>query len=339
MSETRPPTRPPADAPSRRASHTGLRLLAVAVVAVSLVVVVLTWSIRPEVGSRGFWLVVSMRVGSVMTIVVVAAAQSTATVLFHTATGNRILTPSIMGFDALYVLIQTSLAFFLGAQALSATDGIPKVLLQSAVMIAFATLLYGWLFGGRRGSLHVTLLVGLILGAGFGTLSSFMQRMLVPTDFDILSARLFGNISNANVGYLPVASAIIGAVLVIVHAMRFRLDVLALGRDTSIGLGLAHKRQVIAVLVLVAVLVSVSTTLIGPMTFFGFIVATLSYQLAGAHEHRRVLPFAFLLGTAILLGAYFVLHHLFRAAGLVTVIIEFVGGSAFVILLLRKGKM
>jgi iron complex transport system permease protein len=311
----------------------------VAVVVLVVAVLVLTWDIGPEPGSKGFWLIVRMRSVTVVTILLVAACQGVATVLFHTATGNRILTPSIMGFDALYVLIQTAMAFFLGAQALSATDGVPKVLVQSAVMVAFATLLYGWLFGGRRGSLHVTLLVGLVLGAGFGTLSSFMQRMLIPGDFDILSARLFGNISNSNAEYLPVGYGIVAVILLLVFVRRHRLDVLALGRDTATNLGLNHKREVITTLVIVAVLVSISTTMVGPMTFFGFIVATLAYQLTGSQEHRRVLPFAVLLGAAMLLGAYFILHHVFNAAGLVTVIIEFVGGLAFVILLLRKGSM
>ena len=43
------------------------------------------------------------------------------------------------------------------------------------------------------------------------------------------------------------------------------------------------------------------------------------------------IAFAMLLGVVTLLGSYFVLHHIFRAAGLVTVIIEFIGGIVFVV--------
>ncbi|MEH3089987.1 MAG: iron chelate uptake ABC transporter family permease subunit [Microbacterium arborescens] len=92
-------------------------------------------------------------------------------------------------------------------------------------------------------------------------------------------------------------------------------------------------------LILVAVLISVSTTLVGPMTFFGFIVATLAYQLAGSSRHAVVLPFAVLLGLATLLGGYFVLRHVFYAAGMLTVIIEFVGGLFFIVHLLRRGAL
>ncbi|WP_094770406.1 iron chelate uptake ABC transporter family permease subunit [Microbacterium gorillae] len=332
-------TAAPVATPTRRGLPYAARLGIVAAIAVVAAVLVLTWGIASEPGSNAFWLLVNRRAITVVTITLVATAQAIAVVLFHTATGNRILTPSIMGFDALYVVIQTSMVFFFGAQSLTATDGVPKVLAQSALMVVFATGLYGWLFGGKRGNLHITLLIGLVLGVGFGTLSTFMQRMLDPGEFDILSARLFGSIANSNAEYLPWAGAIIVIVAVVVFFRRHRLDVLALGRDTATNLGLSYKREVMALFVLVAMLISISTTLVGPMTFFGFIVATLSYQLCGSAEHRRVLPFAVLLGIATLLSAYFVLRNVFSAAGLVTVIIEFVGGLAFVIILLRKGTL
>ncbi|MCI2956974.1 iron chelate uptake ABC transporter family permease subunit [Agromyces atrinae] len=324
----------PVRTPRRR-----LRLAILLGIALLAALAVLTYGIGPEPGSRGFGIIVGRRFVTVATIVVVAACQGVATVLFHTATGNRILTPSIMGFDALYVVMQTGLVFFFGAQSLAATDGLLKVALQSALMVAFATLLYSWLFSGRLGNLHIMLLVGIVLGIGFSSLSTFMQRLLTPSEFDILSARLFGNISNSNVEYLPWAALVIAIVLVVVWRGRFRLDVLALGRDTSVNLGLSYKREVTLLLILTAVLISISTTMVGPLTFFGFIVATLAYQLTGSAEHRHVLPFAFLLGVVTLLVGYFVLNHVFYAAGMLSVIIEFGGGLFFIIYLLRKGAL
>lgn len=315
------------------------RFAVLAALAVVAAVLVLTWDIGPAPGTRGFWLIVDMRVVSVATIVIVAACQAVATVLFHTATSNRILTPSIMGFDALYVVMQTGLVFFFGAETLARTDGLPKVVLQSLLMVGFATLLYTWLFAGKRGDLHVMLLIGVVFGIGFGALSTFMQRLLTPSEFDILSARLFGNLSNSHEEYLPWAALVVVGVVALVWRRRHRLDVLALGRETATNLGLHFKREVTGLLVLTAVLISVSTTLVGPMTFFGFIVATLSYQLAGSAQHRHVLPFAFLLGVVTLLGGYFVLRHVFYAAGLLSVIIEFAGGLFFLIYLLRKGSL
>lgn len=316
-----------------------LRIAVVAVVAALAVLAVLTWDIGPEPGSRGFWLVVEHRVVSVVTLVLVGICQATATVTFQTATSNRILTPSIMGFEAMYVLMQTALVFFLGSQALAATDGVLKVALQSALMVGFATLLYSWLFTGGRGDLHTTLLVGVVLGMGFASLSTFMQRLLTPGEFDVLAARLFGNLSNSDESYLPYAWVVVGVALVLLWRRRHRLDVVALGRDASTNLGLVHRREVMVLLVLTAVLISVSTTLVGPLTFLGFVVATLAYQLAGSAEHRHVLPFAALLGVAMLAVGYFVLHHVFYAAGLLSVVLELGGGLFFLVYLLRKGTL
>lgn len=336
---TRAPVGTPTAAAPARAPRVWLRFVLLAVVVAAAAVMLLTWSIPLDPAQRGYWLAVELRVTTVVTVAIVACCQAVATVLFHTATGNRILTPSIMGFDALYVVMQTALVFFFGGAALAATDGLVKVALQSLLMVGFATLLYGWLFAGRRGNLHIMLLIGIVLGVGFSSLSTVMQRLLTPSDFDLLSARLFGNLSNSNPEYLPWAAVIVAIVIGVVWHRRRRLDVITLGRDVATNLGIAYKREVTVLLILVAVLISVSTTLVGPMTFFGFIVATLSYQLAGSSRHAVVLPFAGLLGMATLLGGYFVLRHVFYAAGMLTVIIEFAGGLFFIVYLLRKGAL
>lgn len=328
-----------APAAASRSPRPWLRFSILGAVVLAAAVLLLTWDIPLDPGQRGYWLAVDLRVTTVATVAIVACCQAVATVLFHTATGNRILTPSIMGFDALYVVMQTALVFFFGGAALAATDGLAKVALQSALMVGFATLLYGWLFAGRRGNLHIMLLIGIVLGVGFSSLSTVMQRLLTPSDFDLLSARLFGNLGNSHPEYLPWAAGIVVVVLVMVWRRRRRLDVLTLGREIATNLGLAYKREVIVLLVLVAVLISVSTTLVGPMTFFGFIVATLAYQLSGSSRHAVILPFAALLGMATLLGGYFVLRHVFYAAGMLTVIIEFAGGLFFIVYLLRKGAL
>lgn len=327
---------PIAPAPRARRWREALPFIVVFGVAALFAAAILVYGNPAPAGSPGFWIIVQSRLTSLGTIAFVAVSQSLATVLFHTATSNRILTPSILGFDALYVLIQTSLVFVFGTAAAS-MEGIPKIIAQSALMVLFATLLYGWLFSGKRANLHLLLLVGVVLGIGFGSVSTFMQRMLTPSEFDVLSARLFGSIGKGNPDYLPIAAGIVLVILVFVWRRRRIYDVVALGRDVAIGLGVNYRREVVTVLVLVAVLVSVSATMVGPMTFYGFLVATLAYQFARGDSHAETIPLAIGIGLVTLLGATFVLRHVFAAAGLVTVIIEFAGGLLFLIVLLRKG--
>ncbi|MGJ9372928.1 iron chelate uptake ABC transporter family permease subunit [Nesterenkonia sp. CF4.4] len=290
-------------------------------------------------GSDGYWLIARMRVETVVVIGVVVFCQAMATVSFQTATNNRIITPSIMGFESLYVAIQTGAVFFFGIAGITLVTGLPQFLMQAGAMVLFATILYSWLLSGRFSNIHIMLLVGVVIGGGLGSLSTFMQRVLTPSEFDVLTARLFGNIGNARGEYLPYAIPIALAAAGVLWWRARRLNVIALGRDTADNLGVDHKREVLIILALVSVLMAMSTSLVGPMTFLGFLVATLAYQFADTYSHRMLFPMAMLIGYTVLAGAYFIMRNIFYAQGAVTLIIELIGGIVFLIVLMRKGRL
>ena len=326
--------------PSRRAARRYWLTMAILVVlAAASILGVLAYDNPMEFGSRGFWLIAQMRMTSIVVIVVIAFCQGIATIAFQTITNNRILTPSVMGFESLYRLVQTSAVFFLGAAGITFLSGVGQFLFQIALMVGFAALLYGWLLARRGGNLQITLLVGIVLGGGLGAAATFMQRLLTPSEFDILTARLIGSIANADTDYLGWAIGLAGVSGFLLWAQAGRLNVMALGRDTAINLGMAHRRQMIVVLLLVSVLMAVSTALVGPLTFLGFLVAMLAYQLGDTYDHRLLFPLAWLIGIVVLAGSYFILKHVFYAEGSVGIIIEVVGGTFFLIYILRKGRL
>lgn len=108
-----------------------LVVAALAVVGLASTAGILLWGNEAEPGSRAFWLIAQMRVGSLAVIALVALCHAFATVSFHTATGNRIITPSIMGFEALYIAVQTTVVFLLGAAGVSAATGVGPFLGQA----------------------------------------------------------------------------------------------------------------------------------------------------------------------------------------------------------------
>ncbi|NKG19369.1 iron chelate uptake ABC transporter family permease subunit [Paeniglutamicibacter terrestris] len=299
----------------------------------------LAWDNPMPPGSRGFWLIAQMRASNVLVMLVVAFCQAIATVSFQTVTNNRIITPSIMGFESLYVAVQTAAVFLLGAAGVVAIQGVGQFVLQVLIMVALSVALYGWLLSGKYGNIQIMLLVGIIIGAGLGSVSTFMQRLLSPSEFDVLTARLFGSVANADPSYFPIAIplCLLAGTGLILNARR--LNVVSLGKETSINLGINHRREVMKTLLLVSILMAVSTALIGPMTFLGFLVATLAYQLADTYDHRYIFPVAVLTGFVILSGAYFIMKNLFYAQGVVSIIIEVIGGTVFLIFILRKGRL
>lgn len=299
----------------------------------------LTWDNPMPYGTPGFWRIAEMRATNIVVMAVVAICQAVATVSFQTVTNNRILTPSIMGFESLYVAVQTSAVYLLGVSGVVVLAGLRQFVLMVVLMVVLSLLLYGWLLSGRYGNIQVMLLIGIILGAGLGSVSTFMQRLLSPSEFDVLTARLFGSVSNADPSYLPVAIPLCLGASLLLWLGSPRLNVLALGKDTTLNLGLNHRFETMRVLFLVSVLMATSTALVGPMTFLGFLVATLAYQFADTYDHRRIFPVAALTGFVVLAGAYFVMRNIFYAQGVVSIIIELVGGSVFLYVILRKGRL
>ncbi|MCX4780488.1 iron chelate uptake ABC transporter family permease subunit [Streptomyces sp. NBC_01264] len=324
----------PASATGLRAPAPRTRILITAGLLVPAVAAFLLLFVR---GSFAF--AFERRITLLGAMAVAAFCQAVGTVLFQTVTRNRLPTPSIMGFESVYTLMQTLMVFVCGGSVLAATDGLPKLLAQTGLMVCFSTLLFRSLFAGRLGNLHVMLLVGVCLGLAFASLSTFLQRLLSPSQYDVLSVRMFGRLSAADPTHLPLALGACAVIGLLVWRRRHRLDVLLLGRDAATGLGVPYKAELTGALVLVSVLLSLSTALVGPMTFFGFVVATLAYQLAGTHRHAIVLPLAFLMGLLTLVTGQFVMEHVFYASGMLTVVIEFLGGVLFLVHLLRKGSL
>lgn len=291
------------------------------------------------INSPSFIPVIRRRLVAVTAMVIAAVCQSLSTVAFQSITNNKIITPSLLGFEALYSTIHTSTIFFLGAAAFINFSGIGSFLFQVGAMVLLSLLLYGWLLAGKYGDLQLMLLVGVIIGTGLRSVSSFMRRLLAPSEFDVLQARLFGSVNNADASYFPVAIPIVLIVALLLFAAAKKLNVLSLGANTSTALGVNHQSHVIYVLILVAVLMSISTALVGPLTFYGFLVATLAYQAAPTYDHRYIFPMALVIGFLIITGAYFLMYHVFNAQGVVSIIIEMLGGIAFLSIILRKGTL
>lgn len=321
-------------APARAAfglSRPALTLIALGLLATLSIVLFMT------LGARGNWsFVLAFRGKKLLSLVLVAYSVAVSTVLFQTVTNNRILTPSIMGFDALYVLIKTAVVFFLGVGALTGIDGRVQFVIEITALIGFSSLLFRWLFLEQERSLNMLVLVGIVFGILFRSLSQLMQRMLDPGSFNVLQDTLFASFSTTDPSLLGISTLAVIAVSLTGLKLLPACDVLSLGRSHAINLGLNYKRTVALILVLVSILVSVSTALVGPVTFFGLLVATLAHSLTGTSKHRYVLPAAVLLAITCLVGGQTLLERLLDFNTALSIIIEFLGGIVFIALVLKR---
>ena len=318
----------------RRLKLTPVAVLALlAVLAIGAAVLFMTLNVR---GSWDF--VLGFRGRKLWGLALVAYAIAVSTVLFQTVTGNRILTPAIMGFDYLYQLVQTTLVFLLGGFAYATLDPQLRFAGDLLIMVVLSLALFRWLFGRSSRILHLLVLVGIVFGVLFRSLSGLMQRLIDPNEFAVLQDAFFANFNAIDTSLLMLATALLAGVSLLGLRLLPRLDVLLLGREAAIGLGVEHVRTVSAVLAIVAVMVSISTALVGPVLFFGLLVANLAYLVVPDYRHAHVLPAAVLLGLIGLIGGQTVLEHAFGYNTALAIIIEFGGGLTFLFLLLRTKR-
>lgn len=311
--------------------HEG-RLAMMAAVAVLVGVAFMTIGLR---GDLAF--VIELRAARLAAMVLVGVAVAVSTVVFQTVCANRIITPSIMGLDALYVFCQTALVFALSGFGFAGIDPRLHFLGNFTVMTSLALALFLPMLR-RRFDLTLMLLTGVVLGVLFRSLTTLLARLLDPNDFAVLQGTVFASFNAVEPDLLLLAGVITVVGVAIAWRARHVLDVLALGTDTAIGLGLAWRGTAAGLLVLVAALVSASTALVGPMAFLGLLVVSLTERIVGTNRHAILLPAAALTAIIVLVGGQTVLQHALGGEGSLGIVVEFVGGLVFLAILFAGGR-
>ncbi len=274
----------------------------------------------------------------VLAMAMTGVAIAYSTVIFQTITHNRILTPSIMGFDSLYILLQTVVIFTLGSSHLVIVNKHLNFILSVSAMVLFALLLYQFLFKSGKRPIYFLLLVGIIIGTFFESISTFLQVLIDPNEFLNVQDKMFASFNNISSELVWWALAIIVITISIGWRYIHDLDVLSLGRDTAINLGVHYDHVVKVILILSSVLIAVSTALVGPITFFGLIVANLSYQFFKTYKHSVLIIGASIMSVLALVGGQWIVERVFTFSTTLSVIINFVGGIYFIYLLLKESR-
>ena len=275
----------------------------------------------------------------VIAIIIVATSVAYSSVAFQTLTNNRILTPSIMGFESLYLLIQTLIVYIYGDQTYKVLSSMDNFLVSVIGMIGFGLLLYFMIYMKGKDNIYLLLLVGIILGTLFSSLSSFMQLLIDPNDFFIIQGKMFATFNKINTDLLWPSSIILITILFFGFRMTKYLDIMALGREQAINLGLNYNGLVKLFLVIIAILVSISTALVGPITFLGLLVTNLTYELFKTHKHSIIIAACCIVSVIALLAGQFIMERILNLSTPLSAIVNMVGGFYFIYLLLKVRKL
>lgn len=287
--------------------------------------------------ARNFNYNISRRIPKVIAICMTGTGIAVSSMLFQTVTNNRILTPSILGLDSLYNFGQTLCIFAFGVESIMMTDKKVNFLISVMIMLIGTIILYKCVFK-KGNNIFTLLLVGTVVGTLFRSMSSFMSVLIDPNDFIVLQGKMFASFNNINTDILILAAIIMVAAGWFIYRDKDKLDVMLLGRETAINLGVDHDKLSKKILLIVALLVSVSTALAGPITFLGLLVVNLSYHLFKTYKHSYLMAGASLISMIALVGGQFIVERILNFSSTVSIIINFIGGIYFIYLLIKQAK-
>ncbi|APQ96800.1 iron chelate uptake ABC transporter family permease subunit [Clostridium botulinum] len=283
--------------------------------------------------------VLPRRLLKVLAISLTAGSIAFSSMIFQTIANNRILTPSVLGLDSLYMFIQTFVVFILGANNKAVMNSNFNFLISISLMVMFSMILYRFLFKREDKNIFFLLLTGLIFGTLFQSLAAFMQTIIDPNAFLVIQDKMFASFNKVNTDVLLIS--IIGILLVLAYVYDYVkvLDVMLLGREQAINLGVSYDKVVKKMLIVVSILVSISTALVGPITFLGLLSVNLTYEFINSYKHKYLIIGSVFISIIALVGGQFLVERFLNFGTTLSVIINFIGGIYFMYLLLKESKL
>lgn len=277
-----------------------------------------------------------LRVPKVIVIIITAFAIGGASIVFQSIINNTIVTPCLLGMNSLYTLIHTLIVFFIGSGSIFVTNSNLSFLLDLVIMGCVATIVYSYLFKKTKHNILYVLLIGTVLTSFFSSIQSTMVRVMDPNEYDTLLTSLVASFSNINTGIIIFSVAVLAGIVYFLRNELALLDVLTLGKEQAINLGVDYDACVRKLLLGVVLCIVVATALVGPISFLGLIIANLARQLFKTYKHKYLIIGSSLFGVIILLSGQLLVEKAFSYAIPISVFITVGGGIYFLYLLMRR---
>ncbi len=185
-------------------------------------------------------------------------------------------------------------------------------------------------------NIFTLLLVGVVCGTLFESLTTFMQVLIDPVEFQVVQDKMQASFNNVNTDLLFISSIVIIICMGYVYDYLKILDVMSLGREQAINLGVDYDRVMKKMLVVIVLLTSVATALVGPITFLGLLVVNISRQLISSYKHSMLGISTILISVIALIGGQLLVEQLMDFGVSVSVIINFIGGIYFIYLVMKE---
>jgi iron complex transport system permease protein len=280
-----------------------------------------------------------IRTPKLIVMMITAFAIGGASLVFQSIINNRIVTPCLLGMNSLYTLIHTAVIFAAGTGSILARNANAAFAADLILMGGIATVIYSYLFKKTKHNVLYVLLIGTVLTSLFSSIQTTLTRVMDPNEYDNLLSTLVASFSNINTEIILFSVIVLAAVIFVLRKDLAILDVITLGKEQAINLGVDYDNCIRRLLLGVTLCIAVATAMVGPISFLGLIVANLSRQLLKTYRHGQLILGSTLFGMIVLTAGQLLVEQVFSYAIPVSVFITVGGGIYFLYLLLANKRV
>lgn len=288
------------------------------------------------VDMKYFGYAMTVRTPKMITMIIAAFCIGTASIVFQSIIRNRIVTPCLLGMNSLYILVHTTLVFLLGSNVFITANKYASFVTDVIIMGFAGTIIYGALFKKTKYNILYVLLAGTVLATFFSSISNTLTRSMDINEYDKLLNKLVAGFDHVNAELIFISLALIVVVFIVFWKDIKLLDVITLGKDQAINLGVDYDRTISRLLVGVTFFITIATALVGPISFLGLIIANLSREFFKTYKHSYLMIGSFLMGVIVLMGGQALIEHVFGFGTQISVFINLFGGAYFLYLVLKN---
>lgn len=288
---------------------------------------------------RLFRFAMKLRFPKLIVMLITAFAIGGASIVFQSVINNTIVTPCLLGMNSLCTLIHTAVVFFAGSGSILAVNTNLSFGVDLIIMGITATIIYSWLFKRTKHNVLYVLLIGTVMSSFFSSIQTTLTRVMDPNEYDSLLSSLVASFSNVNSEIIAFSLIILASIVIVFRKELALLDVITLGKNQAINLGVDYDKCIRRLLLGVVLCIAVATAMVGPISFLGLIIANLSRQLLKTYRHIYLILGSALFGMIVLVGGQLIVEHVFTYTVPVSVFITVAGRIYFLYLLLMRKRV
>src|SRR5690554_371021 len=279
--------------------------------------------------------ILSRRSIQMLAIIISVVLIAISSLTFQTISNNRILTPSILGFDAIFIITQTLLVALFGGLSIYIVNEYINFAIATILMIGIIGIMFISVLRKNKNNIVLLLLLGLVITSFSSSMTNFIQVFMNPDEFQQVVSLTTVNINAINTNLVLISIPILIIILVLFSLENKYYDVMSLGEDHAINLGVNYNKKSNLTIIYITISMAVATALVGPLSFLGLIVVNSAKELFKTNKHKTLMITSSLIAVTIILGGQVILELLtFKTP--VTVVVNLIGGLYLIYILIKE---